>query len=864
MILKKHNKHIAFFIIIFFTLILHLTTFAAKFYWVGGNGQWSDYQHHWATTSGGNVFQTAEPTSVDDVYFDKNSFTALSDTVVVGDPTINMHHMKWLGTVAGATFICGANINIFGSIYLAPSMNFDNTGGTTTFETVNQDTIFTGGTSQGTTQVLKGVNFNGTGTWILESFLNVDNDINLYEGTLISKGNGIECSKFSSKPPVNTYKRILNITGSTIEIKSSDNNPYKSWEVDNLGKSIRIYSSGSLIQFRGSTGLCTMICGCGLHYNDEIFMFSDGLIEDCTDTLHDATFLQNGTVEGDMTIFHNISVALDGVIDGTKDHYNDVTISGNGTIGQDTSLYGNSNNTYTVLRIGLTGLVYGNYNTFKDIHFSTAKICCGCLCEETCNCTYCGATTESELHGDDVYVKDSLEFFRDGGIFGGSDTIHRCTFWCDGWIFKGSNRFDILEIYRQYQECFNSAPDGSTLESIHSNVLTLQSNKTQTVTTAFNLKGNILCGNTLVESTNTGTAANLYSIPTLSLLYAQLQDIHGTNKTGIMDTARISINLGDDPNWKFPSPYAPVLIDSVKMTKVSPCYNSVNGDVKIYAEGGNGKLKYAILIVDTTGNNPSYWLFNTKPPLNDFPNLYKFKWEFLVEDSLGCLAEIYVTVGGPSKVVIDSTKLTNVTCANLKDGKILVYAKGGTGSLNYSPNGGNFFKSSLLTKLDSGMYNVTVKDSLGCIATKMVNLTQPIVLNLYTQGSLDTIKCRGDKQGNMNLTALGGTMPYHFEVWNKSSEYNKDTIFRKKLKSDTIELLGLYGGNNYEALVIDSLGCRDSVYFDITQPDSLVLNTVKQPETCFGGSNASIKIYHLPAQLRLINIYGVMIVPPLI
>ena len=54
---------------------------AGTFYWVGGSGNWSDYQHHWSTTSGGATFQIHQVTPLDDVIFDNNSFTTSNDNL---------------------------------------------------------------------------------------------------------------------------------------------------------------------------------------------------------------------------------------------------------------------------------------------------------------------------------------------------------------------------------------------------------------------------------------------------------------------------------------------------------------------------------------------------------------------------------------------------------------------------------------------------------------------------------------------------------------------------------------------------------------------------------------------------------------
>lgn len=57
-------------------------SYAVDYYWVGGQGNWSDFSNHWATTSGGSTFHTTIPSLVDDVYFDTDSYS-IGDTVFI-------------------------------------------------------------------------------------------------------------------------------------------------------------------------------------------------------------------------------------------------------------------------------------------------------------------------------------------------------------------------------------------------------------------------------------------------------------------------------------------------------------------------------------------------------------------------------------------------------------------------------------------------------------------------------------------------------------------------------------------------------------------------------------------------------------
>lgn len=54
---------------VFFLVFSFIATIgqAAGFYWVNGQGNWFDFSHHWATSSGGSVFQTSIPDPENDV-----------------------------------------------------------------------------------------------------------------------------------------------------------------------------------------------------------------------------------------------------------------------------------------------------------------------------------------------------------------------------------------------------------------------------------------------------------------------------------------------------------------------------------------------------------------------------------------------------------------------------------------------------------------------------------------------------------------------------------------------------------------------------------------------------------------------------
>lgn len=71
------------FYILFLITISTTHVFCTDYYWVNNSGNWSDYNNHWATSSGGSLFHSSVPSYTDNVIFDQNSFAQLTDILVI-------------------------------------------------------------------------------------------------------------------------------------------------------------------------------------------------------------------------------------------------------------------------------------------------------------------------------------------------------------------------------------------------------------------------------------------------------------------------------------------------------------------------------------------------------------------------------------------------------------------------------------------------------------------------------------------------------------------------------------------------------------------------------------------------------------
>jgi len=91
-------------------------------YWLGGTGNWSDDDNHWATTPDGATADGNVPSSSEDVYFFAGSFTAGSQTVTV-DATAYCLGMDWTGATNTPTLSVGTeDLDYSGSLTLIAEM----------------------------------------------------------------------------------------------------------------------------------------------------------------------------------------------------------------------------------------------------------------------------------------------------------------------------------------------------------------------------------------------------------------------------------------------------------------------------------------------------------------------------------------------------------------------------------------------------------------------------------------------------------------------------------------------------------------------------------------------------------------------
>jgi len=97
-------------------------------------------------------------------------------------------------------------------------------------------------------------------------------------------------------------------------------------------------------------------------------------------------------------------------------------------------------------------------------------------------------------------------------------------------------------------------------------------------------------------------------------------------------------------------------------------------------------------------------------------------------DENDCQISAMATVTEPDSLGLDLIEVIDNICFGESEGSITVEGVGGTPPFEYSTDGFNFQTEPILTGLPAGDYTVTVLDALGCTATVMATVTEPIEL----------------------------------------------------------------------------------------------------------------------------------------
>lgn len=266
-----------------------------------------------------------------------------------------------------------------------------------------------------------------------------------------------------------------------------------------------------------------------------------------------------------------------------------------------------------------------------------------------------------------------------------------------------------------------------------------------------------------------------------------------------------------------------VVLDTLTVTEPTLLESSITG-VNILCKGGNNG---SVDLTVTGGTLPYVFNWNTSDVTEDLSLLIAGDYSVIVTDGHSCTTMAEITLTEPQDSLDFSYSVTNVKCNDGTDGAINLNITGGT--VPYAYNWSNGGTDSDIENLTAGNYTFVVTDFNGCIISDSMTVTQPDPLTLNEL--ITPVTCYGLSDGIIDISPLGGTSPFNFTWFNSTYALSAQT-----------EDLNAFPADIYQVEIIDSNACFYEMFFEIEQPDSLVIDYTFTIVSCNGGSDGSILV----------------------
>lgn len=260
----------------------------------------------------------------------------------------------------------------------------------------------------------------------------------------------------------------------------------------------------------------------------------------------------------------------------------------------------------------------------------------------------------------------------------------------------------------------------------------------------------------------------------------------------------------------------PFTIDAVLVSNHNgygvSCHGVCDGEVQATASGGVGPFTYS-------------WVGG--PSGDTWSNACRGNQIVIVTDQgqgISCATNVQVT--DPTLLSVIFTDVQPPGCAGVCNGSVSGFAVGGVPPYSYTWNGGAASGPSL-DHLCPGENTLLVADANGCVFDTTFSFpAQPIEPNL----TVEHVDCAGNCNGTASVAPTGGSGSFDV-TWGPGP-----------LDGDqTNTVTGLCEGA-YFVTISDANGCDTTLQFQITEPEPIIPNLVREDASCWGTCDGSASV----------------------
>jgi len=262
---------------------------------------------------------------------------------------------------------------------------------------------------------------------------------------------------------------------------------------------------------------------------------------------------------------------------------------------------------------------------------------------------------------------------------------------------------------------------------------------------------------------------------------------NGTNGTNILSgiaSGTYSLQIKDSQNCLFTQSIVlddPPTINIAVVNQVSPsCSSATDGSIQVLASGGSGGFSYS---------------WNTGATSASITGLAAGTYIVTAKDSKNCTQPKSISLVAASPLSVSIVSSSMVSCFGGVNGSVTLSASGGTGTYEYSVNGGSSWQTpTAFANLTAGLLDIRARDTNGCTGNNSFSITQPTALT-SSIGSVTNTTC-AQANGSATILGSGGTGPYTYQWVNSANQ----------LAASTNTLLNASAGN-YQVTTTDVNAC---------------------------------------------------------
>ncbi|MFB6305558.1 MAG: hypothetical protein ABEH43_00955, partial [Flavobacteriales bacterium] len=222
-------------------------------------------------------------------------------------------------------------------------------------------------------------------------------------------------------------------------------------------------------------------------------------------------------------------------------------------------------------------------------------------------------------------------------------------------------------------------------------------------------------------------------------------------------------------------------------------------------------------------------------------NLSAGNYTITIKNNSGCKEVQIIEVIEPT-LFESNDSIVNISCAGACDGKVFETPSGSNGppyDFTWKDPDGNTIQTSTgsndsITGLCPGTYTLSVNDSMGCDTTFNYNITQPDSIEVDSI-NITNVSCNGDSNGVATVFISGGTSPYSYQ-------WKDDDTGPSPIAGETDSIIQNVPADTFILEATDDNNCSIDTSVEITQPDSLEIDTSATNVLCNGDSNGTVVI----------------------